>query len=156
MKRTALLAFVLVLASPPAFAEDEIDALEKQLAQEHAALSTSDCTTACRALSSIRRAADKICALDPGTTRCTSAKAKADDATRRVREACPDCAVAQAPGTQAPPPAEPASVMKPAESEKRGGCAGCATTSTNGADSGWILAVAWAVSRLGRKSRRRL
>jgi MYXO-CTERM domain-containing protein len=124
-------------------AKDDVTTLEKNLAQEHDALSTSDCATACRALASIRRAADKICALDPGE-RCARGRAKADDATRRVREACPECAIAVAPPQPAPPKTEDRAMTKggaatdvevvtasaPPSESKRGGCAGCTTSSS--------------------------
>ena len=130
---------------------DELKNLEKTLADESAALSTSDCATACRALASIRRAAEKICALDPDE-RCDVARAKAEDATRRVHDACPECAIASARAPKAPPhdraaskggtrPATDApeqvvvsgnSPAAPARSESggRGGCASCTTGGT--------------------------
>ena len=79
-----------------AFADDDVESLIKQLNDEHAALSTQDCVTACKALGSIRRASDRICALEPGP-RCADARAKADDAQRRVQAACPDCQIAATP-----------------------------------------------------------
>ena len=138
----------------------------KQLDDEHAALSTSDCYVACRALTSIRRAADKICALEPGP-RCDSAREKADDATRRVRAACPDCAIAAAPPMPAPdraatPAAEKESALQ--ASEARGGCRSCATAggSSSGVDAGALVLAALAAARLAgsrrsnKKDRRRL
>jgi len=120
---------------------DEIADLEKSLAQEHAALSTSDCSAACRALASIRRAADKICAIEQGP-RCAAAHAKSDDATRRVREACPECAIAsiapEKPTSPAAHDVSPATVppavvqnetlrtaSPPSPQRSRGGCASC-------------------------------
>lgn len=150
---------------------EELTTLEKNLASEHAALSTEDCATACRALASIRRAADRICALDPDE-RCVAARAKADDAARRVHEACPSCAVATVPVQPAPPMAKPASKggrpasepdrdeervstasanAPPAES-RRGGCAGCATS---GAPAGDVGALALALGALAVVMRRR-
>ena len=131
---------------------DELETLQKNLAEESAtlttSLTTSDCATACRALASIRRAADKICALDPDA-RCVAARAKADDATRRVHEACPECALASVPTPKSPPndramgkgapkkgAAEevvvsgtdsPAQASAPQSESRRGGCAGCTT-----------------------------
>jgi hypothetical protein len=161
--RAALLAGALMVVVPARAAaqsddrhRETLENLQKELDGEHAKLSTSDCTEACRALGSIRRAADKICALDPGTTRCSSAQAKADDATRRVREACPECVIAALPHREAPPPAAPASAPAEYRAEKRGGCAGCATAPTRDVDLAWILAAAWVVSRATKKSRRRL
>jgi MYXO-CTERM domain-containing protein len=160
---------------------EELKTLEKNLADESAALSTSlttsDCATACRALASIRRAAEKICALDPDE-RCDAARAKADDATRRVREACPECALAIAPMPKSPPhdraagkagtkkggeahesvvvsgtdsPASPA----PQSESRRGGCAGCATGGAPpfGDLSGGALAIGALALVLRRKRR---
>lgn len=152
--------------------KDEITTLEKQLASEATALSTAECTSACRALASIRRAADKICVLDPGE-RCTAARAKADDAARRVRAACPDCAIASPPGaTPAPPPPAPIAEEKPADmsppakggstatanappsESKRGGCAGCATTKATHGDLAGVALVVVALFRMLRRRRR--
>jgi MYXO-CTERM domain-containing protein len=156
--------------------KEEITTLEKQLASEATALSTSDCSSACRALASIRRAADKICALDSGD-RCTAARAKADDATKRVRAACPDCAIASAPGGTPPPPPAPIPEPKPADApakggagkkggdvveptanappaeSKRGGCAGCATTKATHGDLAGVALVAAALFRMLRRRR---
>ena len=146
-------------------AKEDLTTLERSLTEQHDALSTSDCATACRALASIRRAADKICALDPGD-RCTAGRAKADDATRRVREACPECAIASAPseptrreeramtkggsskasedpGARTAPDAAPVVQAAPPSESKRGGCAGCTTTRGGPGDlAGGVLALA--------------
>lgn len=124
-------AFVVasVFVTGSAVAAEDVETLAKQLNEEHAALSTQDCVTACKALASIRRAADKICVLEPGA-RCADARAKADDAQRRVQAACPDCQVAAAPPKDderrvvqtSTTPAEPANAPR---TEKRGGCASC-------------------------------
>ncbi|MDB4933248.1 MAG: hypothetical protein JWP87_220 [Labilithrix sp.] len=149
----AAVAFVASIAATTSYAraqgaKDDLTTLEKNLADEHAALSTSDCATACKALASIRRAADEICALDSGE-RCAAGRAKADDATRRVREACPECAIATAPPAPAPPRNEraatkggaaveheavQASASAPPAESKRGGCAGCTTSGTAPSD----------------------
>lgn len=158
--------------------KDEITTLEKELASQATALSTADCTSACRALASIRRAADKICALDSGD-RCAAARAKADEATKRVRAACPDCALASAPGGALPsPPPAPATEPKPADvpakgggakkgddveattasappsESKRGGCAGCATTKATHGDLAGVALVVAALVRMLRRRRR--
>jgi hypothetical protein len=137
-------------------AGDEVATLEAQLATEHAALATSDCAAACRALGSIRRAADKICALEPGA-RCDAARSKADDATRRVREACPDCSLALAPldedtRERAASPAPPAAGTAAEESAPRGGCRSCASAGSGGAaaDWGWLAGALLVVATLGR------
>jgi len=160
-------AAALALASSTAFADagdageaSDVRALEQQLAEEHAALSTADCNAACRALGSIRRAADKICALEPGP-RCDSAREKAADATRRVRDACPDCEIARAPlPTPAPERAaardERAVATAEPPPEPRGGCRSCSATE-NGAtsDLGTIVLAVFGAARLaGRRSKR--
>lgn len=160
---------------------DEITTLEKNLASEHAALSTADCSTACRALASIRRAADRICALDPDE-RCLAARAKADDATRRVREACPECAIAFAPITPGPeqPTAKPgpyspsptpaakggtprsdqestqvAPANAPPSESRRGGCAGCTTSGASPGDVGTLGLALAALAVVMRRRRAR-
>lgn len=162
--RLLAVAFVCTFTASTARA-DEITDLEKSMAQEHSALSTSDCSAACRALASIRRAADKICALEPGE-RCAAGRAKADEATRRVRDACPECAIATAPPKPAPDGEEramsktgahptdsaPMPASAPQSESKRGGCAGCATTPSAPGD---LATVALAVSALAFGLRRR-
>lgn len=156
----------------------ELTTLERDLAREADALSTSDCVVACRALASIRRAADRICALDPDA-RCTAARAKADEATERVRRACPQCAIEHAPTpTPAPmtkpaPPSEKSEHLSkgggdstvtaasaPPSESKRGGCAGCALAASSpieprAAGLG-LAAVVLLVLRRSRRSRRDL
>lgn len=156
-----LAAVALAFTTSPARADDAIAELEKSLAEEHAALSTSDCSAACRALASIRRAADKICALEPGA-RCLAAHAKAEDATRRVREACPECAIASI--SPEPAPQAPANMPAPTESTKSGTSSGvsaesrkggCASCDAGGASPGDYTAGALAVLALARVLRRR-
>ena len=172
MAHRALVLVLVLLSSTDALAQvspgpkDDLTTLEKSLASEAAALSTSDCATACRALASIRRSADKICALDPGE-RCAAGRAKADDATKRVREACPECAIATALPMPAPereeramakggshPSADSTAVAAsaPQSESKRGGCAGCATTPTTPGD---LTTAALAISALAFTLRRR-
>lgn len=158
------------LASGPARADGgdvgDVGALEKELDAEHAALSslelaTRDCVEACRALGSIRRAAERICALEPGP-RCDAARAKTADATRRVRDACPDCAIAAAPGERPPSP-ERAVTAGDTENAPRaeapGGCRACATTGAGGSgvDAGALVLAALAALRLAgpRRTKRR-
>jgi MYXO-CTERM domain-containing protein len=137
-----------VVGSPVARGADDVRALEKQLADELVALSTSDCTLACRALASIHRAAERICALEPGP-RCDAARAKAADAERRVREACPACAIEQAAPAglatkqeEAAPAAEQVVVASP-RSEPRGGCRSCTTApAPNPGGIAWLVLVA--------------
>lgn len=135
MRRTgAAVVVATMFVATNAFAErqgEEIETLVKQLREEHATLSTQDCVTACKALASIRRASDRICALEPGP-RCTDARTKADDAQRRVQAACPECQIAAAPprdderrANEGPPPATRATTA--AVDERKGGCASCNT-----------------------------
>lgn len=152
-------------SAQPSSPKEDIATLEKQLASELTALSTSDCAAACRALASIRRAADKICGLDPGE-RCSAARAKADDASRRVRESCPDCAIASAPG--APPPADTKAsevlskgrpdmvspTSAPPSESKRGGCAGCAATKATHGDVAGVALFSLVLARMLRRRRR--
>ena len=165
-------AVALAWAAPAAAQVDagreDIQTLEKNLAAESAALSTSDCTNACRALASIRRAADRICALDPDD-RCAAARAKARDATNRVREACPDCALASVPvpvpkqedramskGGRHAPVAEgvpTAQAAPPAESRK-GGCASCTTSGATTGDVGTAALAALALAYTLRRRKR--
>ena len=142
---------------------ENLETLQKELEQEYSALSTQDCVTACKALGSIRRAADKICALEPGP-RCADARAKADDAQQRVHAACPDCRIAAAPPTdeerraaeRPAPGAAPPQAAPPAE-ERRGGCASCSTPGDLPPfDLGGVLLAAFVVARAlrWRSSRR--
>lgn len=164
----AALVAAAALTSSPARAGDEITNLEKSLAEETATLSTSDCSAACRALASIRRAADKICALEPGD-RCTAAHAKADDATRRVRDACPECAIAsvtpehpKAPAAVTPmgaAPRETEAVTKsgsaPPSEPSRGGCASCDAGGVSPGDLGAGALGVLALLRLLRRKKKR-
>jgi hypothetical protein len=161
----------IALASPSAFAadagaaaDDDAGALLKQLQQEYSALATQDCATACKAYASIRRAADRICGLEPGP-RCIDARAKADDAQRRVQAACPDCPIAFAPPTEderrAAQPGSDVKTAGVAESEsgapRKGGCASCSTPGERPTgDFGIAFLGAFAIARvLRRRSSRR-
>lgn len=142
---TVALTFAPALARADAGADNDVRALEKQLDAEHVALSTSDCNAACRALGSIRRAAERICALEPGP-RCDAARSKAADATRRVRDACPDCALASAPQQDAPAPerafaSDPLPAPQTEAAAPRGGCRSCASTESTESKSDLALIV---------------
>src|SRR4051812_8476758 len=76
----------------------EIAAPEDQMIRDALELSNQGCAVACRALGSMARAADRICALDPGP-RCAAARAKVSEASRKVHEACAECGAA---GVDAP------------------------------------------------------
>jgi hypothetical protein len=154
------------LVAARAESAEDVASLEKQLSDEVAALSTSNCSLACRALESIRRAAERICALEPGP-RCDAARAKAADATRRVHDACPDCATVDGATKheelkREPAPAAPAAAPSTAEvatrSESRGGCRSCTLSGPSDFGSAWWLLAAWGawrVRRAPKKSRRR-
>jgi MYXO-CTERM domain-containing protein len=153
----AISAIVLGLCSP-VHAQDagsDLATLQKNLADEQVALSTADCTMACRALGSIRRVADRICVLDPGEP-CASARTKAEDATRRVREACPDCAIA---AMVSPAPVRETSVATtdsaPPSESRRGGCAGCTTASPGANDAANAGGLVLVVAALAFRRRRR-
>jgi uncharacterized protein (TIGR03382 family) len=139
----------LLFVAAPAFADEREDLL-RQLSQEYEALSTSDCVAACRALGSMQRAADRLCEMDAGTA-CAEARAKVEDARKRVRAACPAC-VAERPEPPAPsttPSPELSANAPPAESA-RGGCAGCSSATGSGSSFG-VLVAAWMFIRRRRR-----
>jgi hypothetical protein len=60
--------------------------------QQAPAAQPSPCATACRALASMRRASEHLCALaGDGDPRCGAARERVHRADERVREACPAC-----------------------------------------------------------------
>jgi hypothetical protein len=159
-----VMAFALTMSLALHAAPQDVRTLEKQLDDEVAALSTSDCNLACRALASIRRAADRICALEPGP-RCDAARAKVAEATRRVKETCPECVVSFVPESESAPPAakgdEAESTVQVSQAApKRGGCRACMTApGPNRTDFVWLVFAGWVVFGLRRrpkKDRRRL
>lgn len=156
MRAPAAIAFTSLFVAANAFAADDVETLEKRLHEEHAALSTQDCVTACKALASIRRAADKICELEPGP-RCLDARARADDAQRRVQAACPDCQLAATPPKdeerRAAEPAPPSSDMGRTEgTPRKGGCASCSTPGQRPTgDLGLAILAAWLIMRRCRR-----
>lgn len=160
-----------LLVAPSIARADEVDDLLKKMGDTAQALSTDDCTAACRALESMGRAAERICAIEPGP-RCADARGKVETARGRVRSACPTCASANVapPETTdkrpAPPPpspgadsggtkgAEAVQASAPPSEQKRGGCAGCTTTERS-SDLGGVCVVLVALAFLGVRSRRR-
>lgn len=96
-------------------AQDEFNAALRSLE----AGGEADCVTLCRALASLARATERLCNLtrgepEPTVRRCTDARDKLADATKRVHAACPECALAgqtppsvSAPPSPPPPPEEP-------------------------------------------------
>jgi hypothetical protein len=164
-------------------AQDDGDALSKQIdlaytqVQIQARAQGGDCTMACRALESMRRATERLCAIEPGN-RCAEAIRKVGDATQRVRAACPTCPESLVESSPAPVPAdapsraepEPATqgtgastrsfeVVASAEgAKKRGGCAGCSTPGSADRDAFTMalpLAAILVLSRVVSGSRRR-
>lgn len=156
-----------------------VAALEAQIDRDLKALSTEGCAVACRALASMQRSVERLCALEGGP-RCNAARAKMRDAESRVRTACPECGMA----ANAPPlkPSEPSPPSEPPVEEKerpaqkagraepgadgekpdtvsaapkRGGCAGCTVDDGAGSALGaGALAAAIAIAVLRRKRRR--
>jgi uncharacterized protein (TIGR03382 family) len=125
----------MALAQPALVTTSDAEAAQAEVDRDYAQALASDCATACRALDSMRRATERLCALDPGD-RCASAKKKLDDATAHVRSACPSCAAQldeEKKPVATPPPPEATGSQPAAEMEsvqRKGGCAGCATTSS--------------------------
>ena len=83
-------------------------------ARKEFAASGTDCVILCRALQSMARAAERICALTPGgdtaaKARCDDARAKVEEAKKKVLAACPGCT--SVPSEGAPPDA--AATKKP-------------------------------------------
>jgi hypothetical protein len=164
MRRIGAAIFVATtFTTAGAVADEEVDSLLKQLREEHAALSTQDCVTACKALASIRRATDRICAIDPGP-RCSEARTKADDAQRRVQAACPDCQLAATPprdeerrAAEAPPPSPAPPQAEPSKvQERKGGCASCSTPGERPTGDLGVLAIgAVVIARVLRRRQRR-
>jgi MYXO-CTERM domain-containing protein len=181
---------VLIALAPRAAAADPtsapatqaIEALQAEVDRDYAQALAADCAIACRALDSMRRAAERLCALDPGA-RCASAREKLEAASAHVRTACPGCPESLldelpktgAPGqgaaptkkaetptaTEAPANAPPAPAEAPAAEQvatRKGGCAGCATSpampdGVAPAGLAWLGALAWMRRRRRRPQR---
>jgi MYXO-CTERM domain-containing protein len=120
-----------------------------QIQQDADALSAQDCAVACKALASMERATARLCEIEPGPT-CDDARAKVEDAKRRVRAACPTCVAERSqdrPPEPSPNPSEVASTpatpaaAPPAEAE-RGGCRSCATSGGDEEDAGGLVITA--------------
>jgi len=171
----ALLSAHLLLLGDAWAQPSEIEQLEAELAEGLATLSTSDCVTACLALDSMIRAAERLCELDPGP-RCDEAQRKVDEAARRVHEACPDCAASrdsedddgtktvtraqEGPGEQ---PAQAGAADEsapayapgpPAEDQGAAGCAACHVGYAHDATPApWLLLLAAALASARRRRR---
>jgi MYXO-CTERM domain-containing protein len=125
------LATTAARAQPAVDAGGDLDVMQAEVDRDYAQAMASDCTTACHALESMKRATDRLCVLDPGD-RCAKAKQKLGDATTRVRTACPACAEElSAPGSNpvpTPAMAPPSEALANSEAvHSRGGCGGCAS-----------------------------
>jgi MYXO-CTERM domain-containing protein len=169
--RRAILAVISVLAllAPrPALAVapdagGNLAAAQADFAADLASAAAADCATACRALESLRRAADAICVLDPGSP-CASARADLDKSTARVRASCPDCPSAAENREPSPEPSSPDAKSEngfkgapeaPAPASAPPGHGGCASCTVSGAKSepAAPLAVAGLAVLLLRKRR---
>jgi MYXO-CTERM domain-containing protein len=130
----------------------EADTLVGQLERDYAQSLASDCSTACRALESMRHAVERLCGVEPGE-RCERARSKLNDAAARVRAACPSCeqTLGGAEPASAPPPPPPAAQEEAAAPGRHGGCAGCSTGAVDG-QHGWA-ALAMAVLLLFSRRR---
>jgi MYXO-CTERM domain-containing protein len=152
-----VLAFLLVparaLAQPEA---SEVQALRVEMEHDAVEADAQDCAVACRALASMRRAADRICALDPGDA-CRTAQARVNKSAERVRAACPECVSALDAGerAQAPPPQVAPAVASESAPRKGGGCAGCAVSGHGDTPEAAFAAVALALAATIRRRKRR-
>jgi hypothetical protein len=160
--RRALAATLLVLwplsasaQGPIADAGNDLEALQAEIDRDYAEALANDCAMACRALESMRHAADHLCALDAGD-RCVQAQGKVREASERIRAACPSCP--QAMGPSSPPPAEPSSATDTAleaAPSKRGGCAGCTLSPVDGGRLSPLAIAAALLLTLRRRRTRR-
>ncbi|HEY1958946.1 MAG TPA: hypothetical protein VGH28_25210 [Polyangiaceae bacterium] len=66
-------------------ARSEVDRAEQRISAAQ-----SDCAEACRALASMERAAEHLCALDSGAE-CTHVRERVEAARERVRSTCGEC-----------------------------------------------------------------
>jgi hypothetical protein len=144
---------------------DDFAAEEKAIA----AATFSECIEACKALDSLTRAADALCAAD--ADRCREAQERVRAASMRVLSQCPQCASARKVPSTPPPNAPKVDEAKAGDSKraldsdapattraevasvnapKRGGCASCSqatTTWNDGAGGLWLLTATVAVMR---------
>ncbi len=78
---------------PPAAPRSPEGSASPKSAPRAEAYSESPCTTACRALASMERAAEHLCDLSGSdNARCDSARSRVKNATERVYAQCPSCA----------------------------------------------------------------
>lgn len=142
--------------------DDTIPSLVRELSSAERSLSdamaaSDGCAIACRALDSMRRATDRICALEPGAA-CEDARRRTASAETRVVQSCPCVSADESraaskadskrpePKPAAVPAAETASApgADVDAAPRRGGCASCATIGER--RSARDAAVAWAVA----------
>jgi MYXO-CTERM domain-containing protein len=143
----------------------EVAAAASEVDGDYASAMAADCTTACAALDSMRRATERLCTLDAGD-RCASARQKLEAATAHVRASCPACggelrdeAASKGGGAAPSPPKEaPApptvNAAEEAQVSKRGGCAGCATSSPGEGDLVPLGGVVMGMLAMRRRRRR--
>lgn len=98
LPRVLAIAAVVTLCAKTAAAEgtEMSEAVAELEAAEHALATSPPCESMCKALHSMANAAARICELAKDGSpldqkRCVDAKAKVEEATARVRAACPDC-----------------------------------------------------------------
>src|SRR5438067_2567780 len=90
------LALTIFAAAPVARAQiadagtSEADALSAEIDRDAEGALSNDCALACNALDSMRRAADRLCGIDPGE-RCARAREKLRTTLERVFASCPEC-----------------------------------------------------------------
>jgi MYXO-CTERM domain-containing protein len=108
----------------------------------------------------MRRATERLCAMDPGD-RCVRARQKLADATAHVTSACPSCPEATGrtfPESQkaeeAPAPASNAAVAEETVQKKSGGCT-LASAHDGSPGAAWLLGLALLVLRKRRAARAR-
>lgn len=143
MKRAlAILALWMLPAgamAQTAGAPSDLESAQAEVDRDFTAAEAADCTMACQALDSMRRATEHLCTLDAGD-RCAKARQKLADATSHVHASCPACAQqldeeSRKSPAQPPPEAPMANtVAEEAHVGKRGGCAGCATSGSTGGE----------------------
>ncbi|HEY1956250.1 MAG TPA: MYXO-CTERM sorting domain-containing protein [Polyangiaceae bacterium] len=146
MRFWIVLAFLLVSAS--ARAQDAGDSWSEFQANATALDAPSpDCATACKALESLARAADHICAIAP--EHCQEARARVAAARERVRAACPDCAISFQDEYRTGATTE---VLAVRSAPSRGGCAGCAMTPSSGSGGAlFALGLGLLLARIRRR-----
>jgi MYXO-CTERM domain-containing protein len=105
--------------SQPTTVEGWLDALDEMIEE----LDTSNCSVACAALESMRRAAEEVCKLDAGPP-CEQARKKVETARQKVAEACPDCEAAKKNAVPTPVSPKPGAAPRHRPPVEPGGDAG--------------------------------